>query len=824
MAEAKERVTLAALAGLLHDIGKVAQRAGALGSQELREAQRDFGYYHALLTADTVAEWIPTPWRAAVSRAAGYHHRPQDDLGQWVQLADHLSAGEREDDEDNRVPYLESLFSRIYGTGERGYFPLQPLQPESEFIYLYKRTAQWQADHQGEYERLWAAIEAEAKALKEVPTLPALLEETLSLMQRYTWCVPSAYYRNVPDVSLYDHGRMTGALAACLAADKRDGAWCAEVEAALYTDEVAAAQPVAQLVGGDISGIQDYLYTMASEGAAKSLRGRSFYLQLLTEAVALAFLQALELPLTNLIYAGGGHFYILAPTNPEVAQIVHTLQQRLGEVLLRGHQGRLYLAVAHVAIPARRFMGGAFSEVWDDLKRSLERDKRRRFAALGTKRMAEEIGAALGQGGHPDHFCQVCGREGNWSAAPHEPRKCPVCESLEKLGNDLRTTQALLVSQIPPAEGALTSWRDGLRALGVNVTLVQEGQTCVRAPEEAEFVRLWTLRSDGRVPQVEANVPIVESRHLLALVAPRVVRQSQIQVATFEDLAEASQTNVKQWGILRMDVDDLGRLFQEGLAERATLSRTATLSFLVRLFFEGHLPALVKQHNTFTVEGKGQDKAYVMYAGGDDLFIVGTWEILPELAHKIQKKFSEFTADNAQITLSAGITVHPQKYPLYLAAEEAGEALERDAKGFRRLDGHAKDALSFLGQVIGWETYPAIEGQVKQWRKWVEESIATKGDLQLLRRAAALHQAEERRAVRAGEIREDQRYLGPWAWHMVYALSRRRERAKNRDYIKELNALEAALIEGDAIRTIGLMARWAELLTRGGSKEDNDES
>lgn len=823
MTKPEERVMLAALAGLLHDVGKVAQRAGVRGSQERREVEQDFGYYHALLTADTLAEWVPAPWGEAVSRAAGYHHRPQDDLDQWVRLADHLSAGEREDEEDNRVPYLESLFSRIYGAGEMGYFPLQPLQPESEFIYPYERTAQWQADHQGEYENLWAAFEADASSLKQAPTLPALLEATLSLMQLYTWCVPSAYYRNVPDVSLYDHGRMTGALAACLAADERDGNWCAEVQAALYTEEAAAARPVAQLVGGDISGIQTYLYTMASGGAAKSLRGRSFYLQLLTEAVALAFLEALDLPITNLIYAGGGHFYILAPTNPQVARTVRELQQRLGEVLLRGHQGRLYLAVAHIAIPAHRFMGGAFSGVWDELKRGLERDKRRRFAALGAERMAEEIGAALGQGGHPDHFCQVCGREGDWTAEPDELRKCPVCESLEALGNDLRTTQALLVSKIPPEEKPLMSWDDGLRALGVDVTLVQEGQACVQAPEAAEFVRLWKLRA-GPMPDVEARVPVVESRHLLALVAPRIKRKREVQVATFEDLAKASQTNVEQWGVLRMDVDDLGRLFREGLAERATLSRTAALSFLIRLFFEGHLPALVKPYNDFTRTGAGQDKAYVMYAGGDDLFIVGTWEVLPELAHAIQQKFGDFTADNPRITLSAGITVHPQKYPLYLAAEEAGEALEENAKGFRRPDGRAKDALSFLGQTIGWEAYPALAAQVERWGKWVEDGVASKGDLQLLRRAAALYRAERRRAVRAGEIREDQRYLGPWAWHMVYALSRRRERAKDRDYIEALNVLEDALIKGNAIRTVGLMARWAELLTRGGSKEDNDES
>jgi CRISPR-associated protein Csm1 len=189
------------------------------------------------------------------------------------------------------------------------------------------------------------------------------------------------------------------------------------------------------------------------------------------------------------------------------------------------------------------------------------------------------------------------------------------------------------------------------------------------------------------------------------------------------------------------------------------------------------------------------------------------------LAHTIQQKFSEFTADNSRITLSGGITIHPQKYPLYLAAQEAGAALDREAKGFTRPNGHPKDALAFLGQTVGWESYPAFKAQVEQWVEWVQAGVASKGDLQLLRRAAALHREEQQRAIRAGKLRADQRYLGSWAWHIVYALSRRREKAKGKhpDYVRALDELEEALIEGEAIRAIGWVARWAELLTRGGA-------
>jgi CRISPR-associated protein Csm1 len=43
---------------------------------------------------------------------------------------------------------------------------------------------------------------------------------------------------------------------------------------------------VALLVGGDITGIQRFIYTISSKGAAKSLRGCSAYLNLLCDAIA----------------------------------------------------------------------------------------------------------------------------------------------------------------------------------------------------------------------------------------------------------------------------------------------------------------------------------------------------------------------------------------------------------------------------------------------------------------------------------------------------------------------------------------------------------
>ena len=86
------------------------------------------------------------------------------------------------------------------------------------------------------------------------------------------------------------------------------------------------------LVGGDISGVQNFIYTITARGAAPTLRGRSFYLQIVTEALARYLLRRLDLPVTNLIYAGGGSFFLLA--RPGDGERLPRLQQEISRILL----------------------------------------------------------------------------------------------------------------------------------------------------------------------------------------------------------------------------------------------------------------------------------------------------------------------------------------------------------------------------------------------------------------------------------------------------------------------------------------------------------
>src|SRR5262249_29909423 len=140
-----------------------------------------------------------------------------------------------------------------------------------------------------------------------------------SLLHRFTACIASDTQSDPPDVSLFDHLRVTAAVAGCLYQFHAAGN--------TLTDRVLTQPPPKRctLVVGDLSGIQDYLFDIATVGAggvARRLRARSFFLQMLAEVAALKVLGAFDLPLANVLMATGGKVSGLLPHLPAPADLI----------------------------------------------------------------------------------------------------------------------------------------------------------------------------------------------------------------------------------------------------------------------------------------------------------------------------------------------------------------------------------------------------------------------------------------------------------------------------------------------------------------------
>ena len=213
----------------------------------------------------------------------------------------------------------------------------------------------------------------------------------------------------------------------------------------------------------------------------------------------------------------------------------------------------------------------------------------------------------------------------------------------------------------------------------------------------------------------------------------------------------------------------------------------------------------------------GKDLFYVLFAGGDDLFVVGPWTHMPVLAQAIRDDFATYTGGHPGIHLSAGIAVVGEKAPLYAAAEESHDALQA-AKKLDRGTPQEKNAISFLGQTRHWEQL----GQTVKLKDAIVELATCDGlgnavTTRLLAIERRYRQDRDRGpyAVRgkAPQANPDAILYGPWMWRQAYTLARLRE-GRTASVQAKVKQLEEALLGGQ-IEQLGLAARWAQWLIRG---------
>ncbi|MEA5471210.1 type III-A CRISPR-associated protein Cas10/Csm1, partial [Spirulina sp. 06S082] len=159
-------------------------------------------------------------------------------------------------------------------------------------------------------------------------------------------------------------------------------------------------------------------------------------------------------------------------------------------------------------------------------------------------------------------------------------------------------------------------------------------------------------------------------------------------------------TGIDRLAYLRMDVDNLGKIFAKSLGSDLNLPRLAGLSGMMTYFFKVYLNSLAENREDNSQEFKkltqsSRKNLLFIYAGGDDLFISGAWDEVVEFAFDIYQSFRAYTGYNPSITLSGGVSLATIKYPLYQAASDSGE-MEDKAKG------NGKDSLSLFGQTFKW--------------------------------------------------------------------------------------------------------------------------
>ncbi len=683
-------IELKYLGAFLHDIGKLAYRADFLsGDHEKRGADLvcDYLLKEAIIFCgldenrmvenlmDPLKVWEPKS-KIKLEELRGYISR----VSKEIRKADEISAKERVEEEKSSMKTrrpLVSIFSKVSLNPVLKAQGLYYYEPKSmEFEVQFPKplnvgsTKYWELSSKEEdelksnyFDVLDKFLSEGKEILKNTIHFRPFFTTLFKLFERHLTYISSAGYVSSPDISLFDHSRSVAALTLCLLLGDK-GKECLFIK-------------------GDLSGIQKFIFYEIEEAerAARQLRGRSFYVKLLTDTVANYLAAQLGVYDANILFCSGGHFLILVPNNEATRTKLDEAEKQINKVLLKNFGGVLQFVFARKEFKATDVEN--FERITDAIEFELQKAKLQKSFSILDEILNEPL------------------------------KKVKSIEEFENLFIDIGTK---LVQSDCLVELHFNEFTDfppwiknypviNFKEFGITYLLVKQSDVTDVLNElknkikEFDYCIIHNLKDTDLLkiyPEKSYSNDILLNIGFSFKFVGSYIPQKDGTPLTFERIASGEgkedESSFPMLGVAKMDVDNLGLIFSLGLKSKDifdeslySISRYAMLSRELDHFFCGHINSIARDNNV-----------YLVYSGGDDLFAVGRWIDIIDFVKDVNKKFTEFTCHNPNFTISCGTVVVKPKYPVAKFADDANNQLEEAKKA-------NKNKISIFYRVVNWK-------------------------------------------------------------------------------------------------------------------------
>lgn len=644
----EEMILKLSVGGMLHDIGKVLYR----GDDGRNHSQSGFDYLKedVGLTDTDILDQVR------------YHHakflkdaRLSDDSPAYITyMADNIAAAadrRKKDSSDSgfdRSAALDSIFNHLNGDhGNRKYRPAT-LDRKNGIPYPTNEEISFdEAFYTGLRHTLRDVIkqvtDGEAIHQEYVNSLLEVLEANLSF-------VPSSTDKTeVADVSLFDHVKLTAAIGCCIyqylkeqgVSDFRS---CLFASGSDFYDRKAFC-----LFSMDMSGIQSFIYKQYdTDDVLKNLRARSFYLDILMENLVDELLEMSGLSRANLIYSGGGHAYLLLPGTEQTEEVLRKFQMITNQWLQEVFQTDLFVACGYTFCTANELINrpqGSYQKIFRRVSLSISQQKSQRYSADDIRYLN------TADRENDSRECRICHRSDRLTSDD----LCEICAGLIRLSGGILRKEFFVVMDASCGMDGMPLWKDR-----------------VLVPADRESARKLIRDNPHYVRAYCKNTMYTGDA-----VATKLWVGDYCRADTLEQLAESGE-GIPRLGVLRADVDNLGQTFVAGFPpEYQTLSRSATFSRKMSLFFKLYINDILQNGEYSLNGGQKERNAAVIYSGGDDIFVVGAWKDILEFAVDLSRDLERFT--QGALTISAGFGMYDVHYPIAYIASDTG-ALEDRSK------------------------------------------------------------------------------------------------------------------------------------------------
>ena len=774
----EQTVLKIALAGLMHDVGKFAQGCIDIppdyreGNEALYQPVYDgrYSHQHALYTAAFIEQFqdilpphlLKKDWGKGdiFLNLAGCHHKPESPMQWIVTQADRMASGLdrasfekgesiawRDFKKTRLLPIFEALGPDRADTysSKDNYswrYPLAPLSAMSVFPVKIEECSRQEAEE--EYKALFDGFVERLKNLHHRDNGVELWAQHFdSLLMSYTAHIPAARVGDVVhDVSLYDHSRGAAAFAAALYQYHQETDTLNEQAIKDEHEEKFL------LVSGDFFGIQDFIFAGGGESRkfrSKLLRGRSFAVSLFSELAADMLCRRMGLPFLSVVLNAAGKFHLIAPNTEKARVAIEEVKTDINDWLHSISYGQSSLGISFTPARSSDFHCPEFAALWQRHMDNLEIGK------------YQKIDLAQHGGVVPDYLdqfnneldsplCPLCGKrpaisetKGDRDFRDETLATCAICRDHVMLGTLLVKKPMLAVC----TKDADMKGKGLLSAIFDQYQVKLTGDNCNRLADQGQLLKLWELNCDtsgklvnqattrlinGYVPVyteadnnddclLDSSKSELSKEQLIDEIKEGVPKTlNHIALKSLSYNAETHKTKgTEALGILKADVDNLGMLFGCGFSQqRFTFSRLATLSRQLNTFFSHYLPHLLRNTEEF-------NQVYTVFAGGDDLFLIGPWNRMAELAAHLRRRFSEYVCGNPEITFSAGITVHKPHVPIDKLAESSEEALA----AAKNADS-GKNRLSMFEQTVTWRDFKSLQENRQAMQSWLDRKLVSR--------------------------------------------------------------------------------------------------
>jgi CRISPR-associated protein Csm1 len=460
------------------------------------------------------------------------------------------------------------------------------------------------------------------------------------------------------------------------------------------------------IVVGDLSGIQTYLFDVsdAGGGQARRLRARSFFLQVIPDLAAIRITREFGWGFESLRMAGAGKFLLEGPAPSDAHARLQRLDAELNTALFAEACGELRLSLGWSDD------SGSETDQYRQGRDMLQQAKARPWAPL----------AAPGEGWNPaslvlpplDTPCALCGHrraeEEELDEAGEVVPVCRRCKSDGEVGRSLPRGRWLLIRD-DSADGPTCTfglrWEitsDDIASVDSSVVAVANLRQPDQSPPDLPARRFWKRPLMCHIPTDGEGAPV-----------------------WFEHLAKQSRGD-SLLGVLKADADSVGAALEETIQGSPTIKPLTFFSQQLDDFFARRLKSELDSNAAW-------QPIYTVFGGGDDLLLVGPWDVMVDFAGRLNELFQlSLKRRGLALTLSAGLALTKWKRPIKFAAAQAEELLEQAKRATASGEATAKDQVAAFGQVWKWKHHAVIVGEGKQLARWVDDGVMPRGWLHTL--------------------------------------------------------------------------------------------